>query len=72
MTVGFGIFLIAVGAIIRYAITFNVAGIEEGTIGAILIIAGIVVAVLGLISAPFRWAAWRRDGYAREDPRYHP
>ena len=60
MTVGFGIFLIAVGAIIRYALNFDLAGVEEGTIGIILIIAGIAVAILGLISAPFRWAAWRR------------
>ena len=62
MTVGFGIFLIAVGAIIRYALNFDLAGVEEGTIGIILIIAGIAVAILGLISAPFRWAAWRRRG----------
>lgn len=69
MTVGMGIFLIALGAIIRYAINVSVAGIEEGTIGLILIIAGIAVVLVGLIAAPFRvWAA-RRGGYVHPEDR---
>ncbi len=44
MTVGMGIFLIVVGAIIRYALNIEIAGLEEGTLGLILIAAGIVVA----------------------------
>ena len=67
MTVGFGIFLIALGAILKYALNVNVAGVEEGTLGWILIVAGAVVAVLGLIAAPFRLWADRRAGY---DVRY--
>ena len=68
MTVGFGIFLIAVGAIIKYALNLEIAGVEEGTLGWILIVAGIVVAVLGLIAAPFRlWADRRREGYLRRE-----
>ena len=63
MTVGGGIFLIAIGAIIRYAVNFNVAGIEEATIGLILIIAGIAVVIVGLIAAPFHLWADRRRGY---------
>lgn len=72
MTVGFGIFLIALGAILRYALNVEIAGVEEGTLGWILIVAGIVVAVLGLIAAPFRlWAARRADPDARDrDLRY--
>jgi hypothetical protein len=71
--VGGGIFLIVVGLIVRYALNVNIAGIEEGTLGAILIAAGVVVLVLGLIAAPFRlWAARRREtvdpGYG--DPHY--
>ena len=66
MTIGTGIFLIVVGAILKYAINVNIAGVEEGTIGWILIVAGVVVAVLGLISAPFRLWAARRD-YGRTD-----
>jgi hypothetical protein len=69
MTVGSGIFLIVVGAIIRYGLNLNIAGVQENTIGAILILAGIVVAILGLISAPFRWAAWRRGDYVPPEDR---
>jgi len=49
MTLGTSIFLIAVGAIIRYAVTFNVSGVSRPTIGLILIIAGIAGAVLSLL-----------------------
>jgi uncharacterized membrane protein len=70
MTVGFGIFLIVVGAIIKYAINLDVGGIEENTIGWILIVAGAVIAVLGLITAPFRLWAARREGYGPRDPDY--
>ena len=71
MTVGFGIFLIAVGAIIKYALNVQIAGVEEGTIGWILILAGIAVAVLGLIAAPFRlWAEKRRTDYPADRAHY--
>jgi len=70
-TVGFGVFLIVVGAIIKYALNVDIAGIEESTLGWILIVAGIVVAVLGLIAAPFRlWAERRRGDYPGRDPDY--
>ena len=49
MTFGTSIFLIAVGAIIRYALTFHVSGVSRPVIGLILIIAGIVGVVLSLI-----------------------
>ena len=49
MTLGTSIFLIAVGAIIRYAVTFHVSGVSRPVIGLILIIAGIVGVVLSLI-----------------------
>ena len=49
MTLGTSIFLIAVGAIIRYALTFHMAGVSRPVIGLILIIAGIVGVVLSLI-----------------------
>ena len=49
MTLGTSIFLIAVGAIIRYGLAFHVSGVSRSTIGLILIIAGIVGVVLSLI-----------------------
>ncbi len=71
MTVGFGIFLIVVGAIIKYALNVQISGVEEGTIGWILIVAGIVVTVLGLIAAPFRlWAEKRRTDYPADRTHY--
>ena len=63
MTVGGGIFLIAVGAIIRYAINFEIAGVDEAMVGLILILAGIAVVILGLLTAPFRLWAERRRAY---------
>ncbi len=49
MPIGTSILLIAAGAIIRYGLTFHVAGVSRPTIGLILIIAGIVGLVLSLI-----------------------
>jgi hypothetical protein len=50
MTLGTSIFLIAVGAIIRYAVTFHVSGVSRPTIGLILIIAGILGVALSLLN----------------------
>jgi len=48
---GFGtsIALIAVGAVLKYAVTASVSGIELQTVGVILMIAGIIGLVLSLI-----------------------
>jgi uncharacterized protein (DUF983 family) len=46
---GTSIFLIAVGAILRYAVTFHVSGVSRPTIGLILMIAGAVGVLLSLI-----------------------
>jgi len=48
MTIGTSIFLIAVGAILRYAVTATVAGIEIQTAGLILMIVGALGLVIGL------------------------
>jgi hypothetical protein len=48
MTIGASIFLIALGAILKYAVNASVSGIEIQTIGLILMIAGIVGLVIGL------------------------
>jgi hypothetical protein len=73
MTFGAAIFLIAAGAIIRYATHFHIAGVNEHLIGLILIIVGI----LGLIVAAFQeltaTARARRasdGGYTRPSGRY--
>jgi hypothetical protein len=48
MSIGFSIFLIAVGAILRYAVTASVSGVELETVGLILMIAGIIGLVISL------------------------
>ena len=48
MTIGASIFLIALGAILKYAVDVTVSGLEIQTIGLILMIAGVVGLVIGL------------------------
>ncbi len=48
MTIGSSLFLIAVGAILKYAVTAQVAGVDLQVVGLILMIVGIVGLVLGL------------------------
>jgi hypothetical protein len=65
MTIGGSIFLIALGAILKYAVDVTVSGIEIQTIGLILMIAGVVGLVIGL----FLLAQARRDPVAYDDRR---
>jgi hypothetical protein len=54
VTLGTSIFLIAAGAILRYAVTATVSGVSLTTVGLILMIvgaAGLVVSVLFMVSA---------------------
>jgi hypothetical protein len=48
MTIGIAILLIAVGAILRYAVTVTIEGVELDTVGLILMITGIVGLVIAL------------------------
>ena len=54
MTIAAAIFLIAVGAILRYATNIHVEGVSIDTVGLILMIAGIV----GLVLSFFQEAIW--------------
>ena len=49
MTIGGSLFLIAVGAILHFAVTAELAGIDLQVVGTILMIVGVVGLVLGLI-----------------------
>ena len=49
MPLGTSIFLIAAGAILRYAVTATVSGISLTTVGLILIIVGVIGLVLSLL-----------------------
>jgi Domain of unknown function (DUF6458) len=58
MSTGGSLFMIAVGAILYFAVTAEVAGIEIQTVGLILMIIG----VLGLVVSLFLLSRARRDG----------
>ncbi|HYP48930.1 MAG TPA: DUF6458 family protein [Thermoleophilaceae bacterium] len=48
MQIGTSIFLIALGAILRYAVTITVSGIELQTVGLILMVVGVIGLVISL------------------------
>jgi uncharacterized membrane protein YuzA (DUF378 family) len=52
--IGTSIFLIALGAILKYAVTADVQGVELSTVGVILMIVGIV----GLLISLFWMTVW--------------
>jgi hypothetical protein len=60
MTIGVSIFLIAVGAILRYATNINVQGVSIDTVGLILMIAGGAGLILGLLREVI-WSNRRRE-----------
>lgn len=51
MTIGASLFLIALGAILTFAVTASVAGIDINTVGLILMIVGALGLILGLLFA---------------------
>ncbi len=65
MSIGTSIFLMAVGAILRFAVTVHTSGFNLHTIGLILIVAGAVGLVLSIL-----WLMVWRDRGARRDARY--
>jgi hypothetical protein len=48
MTIGSSLFLIAVGAILKYAVTAHVGAVDLQVVGVILMIVGVVGLVIGL------------------------
>jgi Domain of unknown function (DUF6458) len=56
MSIGFSFFLIALGAILRFAVTVSAKGFNIHTIGVILMVVGVV----GLILSFFWMTASRR------------
>ncbi len=63
MPLGTSLFLIAVGANLRYAVTVTVSGISLATVGLILIIVGIAGMILSLLYMLL--LAPRHRGYER-------
>ena len=69
MGLGTSIFLIAVGAILDFAVTWQVRGVDLRTVGLILMVVG----AIGLILSLLFWNSWggfgRRDVYVEGGPR---
>ncbi|MGB9185862.1 MAG: DUF6458 family protein [Solirubrobacteraceae bacterium] len=71
MTIGTSIVLIALGAILKWAVTAHVSGIDLKTAGTVLFVVGIVGLILSVLYT-FWWAdRTRRVRVPDErDPRY--
>jgi hypothetical protein len=61
MTIGTSIVLIAVGAVLKWAVTAHVSGFDIQTAGTVLFVVGLVGLALALIYT-FWWDS-RRSGY---------
>jgi len=58
MSIGSAIVLIALGAILKWAVTAHVSGIDIQTVGTVLFVVGLV----GLLLAVFYTFWWSRSG----------
>ena len=65
MGIGMSIFLIALGAILRYAITVTISGVELQTVGLILMIVGIIGLVVSLAVEFLGGGGGPRDEFSR-------
>ena len=75
MSIGASIFLIAVGAIVRYAFTFEIEGVNREALGLILMIAGAVglaVSILYMVMAERPREARAAAAYYDQQPPAQP
>jgi Flp pilus assembly protein protease CpaA len=72
--IGVSIFLIALGAILAFAVNAEVSGIDVQTVGWILLAVGIIGIVLSMIfwSSWGGWGGARRRTYAEDGPAAGP
>ena len=64
MGIGTSLFLIAVGAILRFAVSDAISGVDLATVGLILLVVG----VIGLVISLFMTQLWnRRDTVVTRD-----
>lgn len=75
MSIGAAVFITAIGAILRYAVSDNIEGIDLQTVGLILMIAGIVGLFISLAVEFSRrnradYVEVREERDPRDPPRY--
>jgi hypothetical protein len=61
MGVGFGLVLIAAGAILTWAVNASVSGLDINAVGVILLVLGIVLVVLDMLW----WQSWQAGPWRR-------
>jgi heme/copper-type cytochrome/quinol oxidase subunit 2 len=69
MALGTSLFLIAIGAVLRFAVNVSTRGFNLHTVGVILIVVGIVGMLISLLSMTM-WSDRRRRVVAADDPDY--
>ena len=67
MGVGASIFLVALGAILAFAVEYDISGLDIAVVGWILMIVG----VLGLVFTLLIWGPRRRSGGVVEERRVY-
>ena len=67
MGIGVSVFLLAVGAILTFAVNATANGIDLDMVGVILMIAG----VIGLLTSMLFWNSWGGFGRREERVVYH-
>ena len=72
MSIGAALFMIAVGAILRYAVSDSIEDVDLPTIGLILMIIGglgLIISLVMYATATRRGTVVERDRYVDRDPR---
>ncbi|HEX4978582.1 MAG TPA: DUF6458 family protein [Acidimicrobiales bacterium] len=67
MGIGVSVFLLALGAILTFAVDTTVSGVDIDTVGVILMVAG----VIGLLTSMLFWNSWGGWGRREERVVYH-
>ena len=49
MTIGGSLVLIAIGAILKYAVTAHISGVDIGTVGVVLMVVGVVGLIISIV-----------------------
>jgi hypothetical protein len=65
MGIGVSLILAAVGAILIFAVSYEVAGVDIDAVGWILLVVGIIGALLSLAF----WSSWGGVGTRRDEER---
>lgn len=72
MRIGFGIFLLALGAILAFAVRDNIEAIDLTVIGYILLVAGALAIILSLVLQSVRSNTSHREVVDRHEERRPP